>query len=668
MHSTPKEPQVAVVRALRILRRSISKVGAIFHATTIATNMLMGQIGLRPPRCALITTKGFRDILEIGRQRRPELYNLFFERPRVLIPRRLRLEVDERTDYAGRILRRPKNEELALISKRLREMGVESVAISLINSYANPSNEIMIKNWLREELPGLYISVSSEVDNEYREYERTSTTVVNAFLMPVVAGYLGRLREAINEIFPGSKMLIMKSDGGVSDESYVSMMPISIIESGPAAGVIASGFIGGLVGDSNIISFDMGGTTAKSGAILNGRPIITTEYEVAGKIHCGRIVKGSGYPVRYPFIDLAEVSSGGGSIVWVDEAGGLRVGPISAGADPGPACYGLGGEEPTITDAHLILGRIGEETLLGGEMRISVDLARDAFREKVASISGYDIIEAARGAILLANTIMGKILRIVTIERGHDPRDFTMVAFGGAGPMHACPLAEELEIRKIIIPILPGIFSALGLVAAGFKHLYVRPIMRLLSELELDVLIETASMLEKAAEEDLGNLRIPLRDVRFSLYMEARYWGQGYELLVPLGDPRIIRNIDELAELFHRTHRMVYGYDMREEEIELVNIRLEVVGSVGRIRLASLRRGGREDPSSAIKEHRECYFETIDDFAKTPVYFRERLLAGDIIRGPAIIEQYDATTIVYPGWHAIVDAYGNIVLRREGDG
>ncbi len=667
--TTPKNPAKGAIRAINRLERNIlRRTELIFHATTIATNLLLGQLGLDIPKCALITTKGFRDIIEIGRQRRPELYNLFFEKPKPLIPRRFRYEVDERVDPSGRVLRRPSNEEIRRIAEDIRRNNIVSVAISFINSYANPENEKAVEKILRKLIPGIMLSISSEVDNQYREYERTGTTVVNAVLMPVVSEYLRKLDQELSTLCPRGRLLIMKSDGGTSGIEFVSRRPVSIIESGPASGVIASRFIGGLLEERNIISFDMGGTTAKSGAIVDGRPIITTEYEVAGKIHAGRIIKGSGYPVRYPFIDLAEISSGGGSIIWIDKAGGLRVGPISAGADPGPACYGKGGRDPTITDANLVLGRIGETTLLGGEMRIYRDLSLRAFKEKICSISSYDPIEAAAGAIKIANVLMGKILRIVTIERGLDPRDFALVAFGGAGPMHACALAEGLEIRKIIVPKFPGVFSAVGLVVADVKHVYLCPIMRTADQIEIDELCEKFCLLRDNAVKDLSRLGFSSDRITICCYLDMRYRGQGYELLVEIPDIEAMGSIGAIVERFHSKHERVYGYRIEDEDVELVNMRVEAIGLVGGVEFMRIKTRGRENPEEAVKEYRECYFETLDEFIRVPVYDKNKLYAGDTISGPAIVEQYDATTIVYPGWNARVDQYGNIIMRYEKHG
>ena len=658
--STPRRPQKAVMRVLSKISKEYQDIDVIVHATTIATNTLLGQVGLEIPRTALITTKGFRDILEIGRQRRPSLYDLFFEKPKPLIPRRFRFEVNERVDGEGRILRKPSEKELLEIVDKILRAGSLSVAICFINSYLNNENEAYVKKFLERHLKGKFICASYEVDNQYREYERMSTTVVNAVLMPIVTEYLTELEKSIEQVIPRAKFLIMKSDGGVSESRFIAKRPATIIESGPAAGVMATRFLGSILGLTELLSFDMGGTTAKAGTIIDGEPTITTEYEVGGKVHAGRIIKGSGYPVRYSFIDLAEVSSGGGSIVWVDEAGGLRVGPLSAGSDPGPACYGRGGDRPTITDAHMVLGRIEDRFLLGGEIKVEEKLAEKAFRRRVDMM---DPIEASIGAIKIANSTMAKILRIVTIERGLDPRDFVLTAFGGAGPMHACALAGDLGIRRILIPVFSGLFSALGLIATDYRHVYYRSFMRKTSGLELDELIDVFDDLHMEAIKDFSELGVNPNAVVLRDYLNARYYGQGYELLVPV-DPMGMRSIEEVERAFHDMHRRVYGYAMEDFEVEIVNVRVEAIGVVSRITLRKMEKF-KEDPSSAHVGCREVYFESVDSFVVSNIYRREKLVWGNIIEGPAIIESYDSTIVIEPGWIGRVDEYGNIVVERE---
>ncbi|MHA1589142.1 MAG: hydantoinase/oxoprolinase family protein [Candidatus Njordarchaeales archaeon] len=663
--STPRQPEKVVINGLSSLARKFGKsVETIIHATTIATNALLGQIGLELPKTALITTKGFRDVLEIGRQRRPELYNLFFTKPKPLIPRRYRLEITERIEWTGRIITPLREEELKFIIQRIKSEKIVSVAVSLLHSYANPIHEKIIKKKLLEEIPELYVSLSSEVDPEYREFERTSTTVVNAVLMPIIHRYLMDLKKALKKLGLEAPILIMQSSGGVSGVDYCAKFPVTIIESGPAAGVVASVFYSSLIKERNLITFDMGGTTAKAGMIIDGLPIITTEYEVGGKIHAGRVIKGSGYPVRHVFIDLAEVSAGGGSIAWVDAGGALRVGPISAGADPGPACYGKGGENPTVTDANLVLGRLNPKYLLGGDMRIYLDLSLKALREKICEVTGMDVYEAAIGVIRIANSIMSKVLRIVSVERGYDPRDFSLIAFGGAGPMHACALAQELEVYKIIVPPSPGLFSALGLLVTDLKHVLSKSIRKNLDEIDPNALEEEFKELETKGIGILKREGVSEDRIVIHRFADMRYWAQGYELLVPISRPIDEKEIRKLRERFHEVHEKTYGYSMRDEEIEIVNIRVECIGLLSKpvIRPSKRKITTRVSPH----DYREVFFEGINDFIKTPVFLREKLCPGFEYEGPAIIEQYDSTTVVYPGWRFLVDEYENIIIMREG--
>ncbi|MHA1617398.1 MAG: hydantoinase/oxoprolinase family protein [Candidatus Njordarchaeales archaeon] len=662
--STPQQPEKAVVNGLSRLTKELGKnIDFAIHATTIATNALLGQVGLELPKAALITTRGFRDVLEIGRQRRPELYNLFFEKPRPLIPRRYRFEITERISWTGEIIEALKEEELTEIIKKIISEKIVTVAVSLLHSYANPIHEKIIKKRLLEAIPNLYVSLSSEVDPEYREFERTSTTVVNAVLMPLIHRYLTSLENSLRDLEIKSPFLIMQSSGGVASAEYCAKYPVTIIESGPAAGVIASAFYGRVIGENNLITFDMGGTTAKAGMIFDGSPIVTTEYEVGEKVHAGRVIKGSGYPVRHVFIDLAEVSAGGGSIAWVDPGGALRVGPISAGADPGPACYGKGGENPTVTDANLVLGRLNPKYLLGGEMRIYSELSIKAIEKKVCELTGMDVYETASGIIRIANSIMSKVLRIVSIERGHDPRDFSLIAFGGAGPMHACALAEELEVRRIIVPQSPGLFSALGLLVTDLKHVLSKSVRKELWEIDPNALEEEFATLEAEGREILIREGVREDNIVFRRYADMRYWAQGYELLVTVNKPVDEKELKALEKRFHELHRKTYGYSMENENIEIVNIRVECIGLLSKPVLKPANE--RKNVSLKVESYRNVFFEKYNDFVKTPVFWRTRLPAGFEYSGPAIIEQYDSTIVVYPGWKFFVDEYLNIIVERE---
>jgi len=662
--SIPRSPEKGVTDAMRtfFLRESAPSVRMIGHATTIATNALLGQTDLELPKTALITTRGFRDVVEIGRQRRAEVYNLFFRRPPMLVERRLRYEVEERTDSEGNVLVPLNRKDVETALDEVEEEGVAALVVGFINSYANSSNEEEALRIVRKRLPHLHAVASSRISNEYREYERLSTAIVNAVLMPIIDRYISRLASDLKGLGIDAPFYMMQSNGGVATPDVVAERPATIVESGPASGVIAASWLGEVVGESEIISFDMGGTTAKAGAVRGHAPEVLQEYEVAGRVHMGRLVKGSGYPVRYPFIDLAECSAGGGTIARVDEAGALLVGPVSAGADPGPACYGRGGTRPTITDANLILGRLNPHSLLGGQMSIFPDKARQAMEQLGEQLhTGTD--DAAVSITEIANSMMSKILRIVSIERGFDPRRFALVAFGGAGPMHACALAEELHMSRIVVPPSPGMFSALGLLTADLFHDSKRAIMKRTDALNPSELEKRFQEMEVEGRRTLSAEGVDPRDMRFVRLLDMRYYRQSFELTVEAVEPFDENALRSACSAFHGRHRDVYGYSVEDEPIEVVNALLRAVGLIPRPHPKQLA------PSSGKilpRERRRVYFETTSSWEETPVFDREKMRAGDTFVGPAIVEQYDATAVIYPGWGASVDVYGDMILRRRG--
>jgi N-methylhydantoinase A len=665
--STPRKPADAVIETFKDFLRRVKpeKVSTLTHASTIAVNALLGQLELELPKLALITTKGFRDILEIGRQRRHELYNLFVQRPRMLIPRKRRYEVDERTGPEGEVLEPLNTEAVRFLAARLKRENVEAVAIALLHSYMNPKHEREIRNVLQEVCPEIFVTSSSEIAPEHREFERTSTAVVNACLMPIVSVYMNDLSDRLRKLGVLAPLCVMQSSGGIATKDVITKKPVSMVESGPAAGVIASSFYGKMLKIENIISFDMGGTTAKAGTVRHGTSEVVTEYEVAGKVHSGRIVKGSGYPVRFSFLDLAECSAGGGTIAWVDRGGALRVGPLSAGADPGPVCYGKGGEKPTVTDANLILGRLNPNYMLGGRMKIFPDLAKESVKKENCEKTGLGLTEAAAGILRIVNSSMAKILRIVSVERGHDPRKFTLNSFGGAGPMHACALAEELHISNVIVPINPGLFSALGLLTADFTYGLVKAIMKTANDVKLNDIETMFKKMQAEGMKVLESQKVKPSNMTFLRQLDMRYFGQGYELTVPVLAPLTREEFDRVIESFHSKHEAVYGYAVRGENVELVNARLVAVGIVTKPRLTKQKLFEREPAAGALLTTRDVFFEKYEDSVKCPVYIREKLKPGNLISGPAVIEQYDATTVVYPDWKARVDIFGNLLMTFE---
>jgi len=636
--STPSKPEDAIIGALESYRGRSKDVKLISHATTLATNALLTRTSLA--KTALITNDGFRDILEIGRQRRAEIYNLYNRRPQPLVKRAYRFGVRGRIGHDGSELERLDKIAVAKIAARLVQEKFESVAVSFLNSYVNPIHELQARRILKKCFRGS-ISLSSDVNREYREYERASTTVVNAALSPLISDYLERLKTKLDLWEFRCGLYVMNSDGGVNTFRHASQYPISIIESGPAAGVLASCYLARRLGIERAISFDMGGTTAKVGTILSGEPDLSYEFEAAGKTHSGRSIKGSGYPVRYPFIDLAEVSAGGGSIAWVDEGGTIKVGPQSAGADPGPAAYGRGGREPTITDANVISGKINPDYLLGGRMKIFSELAFKAMNERIAGKVKMDTHDVADGVLRIANNSMAKAISIVSVERGRDPRDFSMIAFGGAGPLHACDLAEEMSIKKIIVPEHPGLFSAFGLLTVDISREFSLPIMS--TNLNPDERLEELRRKGKRELEEEN-----LSGISFEDFLDLRYKGESYELTLPYERAMDVR------KKFEEKHRLFYGY-ISDDAVELVNVRVRAISKIQKISMKEdkeIRHRAEPDRERTMRVARRA--------AKVPVYNRDALRPGSFEGGPCVIEEYDSTTVVNSGWSWVVDSLRNV--------
>ncbi|MGA2199283.1 MAG: hydantoinase/oxoprolinase family protein [Nitrososphaerales archaeon] len=651
VQSTPRDPQTAFDKSLaRFWEEGVhpEEVSNVVHVTTMASNQLLGQMRLELPRCALVTTKGFRDVLEIGRQNRQEVYNLFFQKPRPLVPRHWRFEIDERVDSEGRVLRRAGEEELRILAKRLKRERIECVAVCFLNSFANASNETKAKAVLEGE--GLDVHISSRVDPELREYERTSTTVVNALLAPLFSRYLSGIEESLRKEGVSAPLQVLTSAGGLVEGWQAAEKPITSIESGPAAGVIATAEVARTLGLRKVISFDMGGTTAKAGTVVNGDVSTVPEMEVGGRSNRGRTVKGSGYPVRCPSIDLAEVSAGGGTIIGADPAGGVVVGPTSAGADPGPACYGKGGTLPTLTDANLLLGRLGE-SLLGGTFRLDRRAARRALGE-IGERAGLDPFDLAVSAVSIINTQMAKAIDIVTVERGLNPRDFSLVAFGGAGPMHAAEVAELVGVESVIVPPVPGLFSALGMLMTGNRYDEVVPKVGLLEDVAGEIEPSFLSM-----EEALRQRLSPGRDekVRFERSVDLRYYRQGYEINVKAPRPF---NIEAALAAFRRRHMQVYNFVHEGGRVESVALRLTMTTP-----RPGLDIGKVSSPSGAGSPHRRaCRFGGAP--RTVSVYQRNGLGEVRGLDGPAIIEEYDSTTVIPPGWRLQSVDSGCLVLRR----
>jgi N-methylhydantoinase A len=632
--STPPNYDAAVVEAVGGLADGTPITGVV-HGTTVATNAVLERRGALT---ALVTTEGFRDVLELRRLRIPRMYEPFWRKPEPLVPRRLRLEIGERMAADGEVLRPLDEAEARAVAARLREAGVESVAVCLLHSYLWPEHEQQLGAILREELPGVAVSLSSEILREQREYERSATTVVNAYVRPLMEQYVGDIRHGLDRSGVEAPLTIMQSSGGVMSADDAKLRPVLALESGPAAGVVAAMGMARRLGYANAIAFDMGGTTAKASLIENGAVSRGREYEVGGSLSAGsRLMRGAGELLRIPTIDIAEVGAGGGSLAWLDPAGGLQVGPRSAGADPGPACYGRGGEEPAVTDANVFLGYIPEGPLADGQIVVSRELAARAL-ERVATRLAISLDEIANGIHAIANARMTRALRSVSSEKGRDPREFALIAYGGAGPVHALGLAEELGCRTVLVPALAGLFSSLGL-------LYARPEFHAVRTCHIDARAITGAELDAV----FGELQVEGEE--FVRSAELRYGGQTWEIEVGAADPV---DLDALIAAFEDEHERLYG--IRGEAGAPIEIRALRLAGLGRS--SAVERLSLADEFVARAETRETVL------GELPV--RTRASIGETPEpGPMLIDEYDTTVVVRPGWTVRRDAATEtLVLER----
>jgi N-methylhydantoinase A len=657
--TTPADFGVAVVEgvaaALETERVRAAEVAVLAHATTVVTNALLENKGAR---AGFIATRGFRDLLELRRSSRSDLYDLFQDGPAVLVPRRWRFEITERIDAQGQVVTPLAEAEIPTLIAAIRAAGLQTIAVSLLFSFLSDAHERRLGEMLRNALPEVQVFLSCEVLPEIREFERASTTAVCAYVGPLLAGYLSRLQVALRELgLP--QLLVMGSSGGVFDVAEGLRMPAMAVESGPAAGVMAAALAGRQLRRPDLISFDMGGTTAKASLIAGGEVAVTADYEVGGAGHAKRWLQGTGHPIRVPVIDLAEVSAGGGSIAWVDPGGALKVGPGSAGADPGPAAYGRGGTQATVSDANVVLGTLDRQALLGGRLKIDLAAAESAVA-RVGAKLGLDAVQTAARIIDVVNANMAEALRIVSIERGYDPRGFALIAFGGAGPVHAVALAEELAIPEVIIPPAPGAFSALGLVASDLKRDYARTLYADLATLDPARVAAVLGGMADSGQAMLAAARVPEGRRELRRFADVRYRRQAYEMTVPIPDgPITLDTFSAIEAAFHQRHEQTYGHANRGEGVTLVTLRLSAVG-----RLPGLQIRQPHDGSvRKIRERRVCWRGS--GFVATPVHWRDGLAPGEGIAGPAIIEAMDSTIVIPAGWAALIDEFGYVRMERS---
>jgi N-methylhydantoinase A len=650
----------AIVDGLREVFRESGLGGKaieeIRHGTTVASNAILEHKGART---GLITTEGFRDVLEIRTLRMPRMYDIGWTKPPPLVERYLRQTVDERINAAGEVERAldPRDAERA-VDALLAEK-VEAIAVCLLHSFSNPAHELLIKNIVTKKAPALPYSISCEVLPEIKEYERTSTTVVNAYVMPIVASYLRALRKGLDSAGVPARLLLMQSNGGLTTDGAAAARPMHIIESGPAGGVVGAQALARAKQLPKIITFDMGGTTAKASMVEDGEVTRAAEYSVGAGIMIGsRLLTGAGYMLKVPAIDLAEVGAGGGSLVWIDPAGALQIGPESAGAAPGPVCYGKGGETPTVTDANLLLGYLNPQHLVGGAVKLNPGKAEKAFAEKIAAPLRMPLEQAAYGAHLIAASNMIRAIKAVSTERGRDPREFALFAFGGNGPVFAAGMAAALGMKRILVPPSAGLFSSFGLLYADVEHHYGRTLRRLLRKTKVQDIERAWDALAKQALDQLAIEGFTGKAAKIRRSAALHYQGQTYELTIPVPDGPI--DVDQLEEAFGREHEKTYGHRAgADEPVELVAIQL--VGQGVREGTSVPQRVRPTRPEPAPPPPRKAYFGPQRGWLDTPVLRRSDL--AEHRTGPLIIEEYDATCVVPPGARAELDAGGNILIE-----
>ncbi|MBI4317161.1 MAG: hydantoinase/oxoprolinase family protein [Chloroflexi bacterium] len=652
--TTPADRSEGVMRGLRDLAEQcgasladfLAGVEMIVHATTATTNAILTNTGVKT---GLLTTYGFRDALEMRRGIKEEIYDNKYPHPKPLVPRRLRLPVRERVSDRGEVLAPVPEEDIQAAAARFRAHGVQAVAVCLLNSYANTQNEVVAAALLAREMPDAYVTVSTELLPEIRFYERVSTTVMNAYLGPILAGYLGLLKQKLLDAGFRGTLLIMKANGGVMSAEQAMKTATGTALSGPAAGAVAGAAYAELQGYKDCITVDMGGTSLDVALIKDGAPVVVSDASI------------NRYRVALPMVDVHSVGAGGGSIAWIDEGGLLRVGPQSAGADPGPACYSFGGQDATVTDADLELGYLNPDYFLGGRMRLRQELAREAIRRRVAEPLGLDLLQAAAGIYQVVNVNMAAAVKEVTIKRGYDPRDFPLVVAGGAGPVHAAMIAAELEVPIIIIPRHSSIFTAGGVLLSDLKHDYTRTFFGILDEMDLAQLARVCGEMEEEGRAALASEGVSAERMEMAYALSVRYVGQYHEVEVPTSREAVrAGDLKALEGEFHRAHDRIFGYCLEGQPVELVNVRLTCVGRMPRLRFPEAP--ARPEGHLPVKGRRPIFLPAEHRMAEVDVWDGDQMGCGDEVHGPAVIEQVTTTILVPTGYRVRCDCYGNYVM------
>ena len=645
---TAVEPSQGVLEVIRKDKLPLPEVNLFVHGTTLGINAVLQKKGART---GLITTRGFRDVLEIARMDRPDMYNITYQKPPTLVPRELRLEVDERINARGDILRPLDKSGVLHALEIFRRHQVQAVAVCLLHSYANPSHEEAIGEILAQEAPELYVTLSHQIMREYYEYERTMSAVMNSYIQPLVEGYLDGLQKALQTQGFSERFLLLRSSGGAMSYTEARESPIFTLMSGPAGGVLGASRLSALTGLPNLITADGGGTSFDVSLVVNGQPRVTSETMIEG------------YKLLLPILDIRSIGAGGGSIAAVDAGGALQVGPQSAGGNPGPICYGRGGDQPTVTDAALCMGVLDPEYFLGGEMRLDYAAAHAAIDSKIAKPLRLDVAQASSGIFAIAETKMAGAIREITIEKGFDPRDFALLAFGGSGPFFGCNLARRCDIGKVVIPVAPANFSAMGMLMSDLVHHYSRTLVMDLKDATASLIESTFRDLEVLGESALDADGSAAKDRQIFRSLDMRYFGQGgHSVTVPLDRGKFTDEQRERLEAsFHQLHESTYGH-RTDEPVQIVHFRVQALGQVEKPEMKPIRTGS-EDASHAIKQRRNVYWRELNGATPWPVYDRSKLLGGNRFTGPAIVEEPSATTVVGPGDKVTVGTYGDLIIE-----
>lgn len=650
--TTPPNFEQGVIDVIEKSGVDPKSIQTFIHGTTVIINALTERKGVKT---GLITTAGFRDVLEIARGNRPDLFNLRYKKPEPFVERYLRQEVTERMNQLGEEIVPLDEDRIKVLVDYFKKEGVDAIAVAYLHAYKNPAHEIRTVELINELWPEAAVTASHEVTKEWREYERTNTAVLNSYVKPIASSYIDRLNARLSELGTGDLRYIMQSNGGTTTFEQAKKTPINMVESGPVAGIYGAAYLGEILGEKNIIAFDIGGTTAKCSLIVEGEVKVSTDYYIEKDEY------NAGYPIKTPVVDIVEIGNGGGSIAWIDEGGALKVGPQSAGSVPGPVAYGQGGTEPTTTDANLLTGRLSPKNF-----DYNVDMAKveEAIKTKVADRFEMKPEDGALGMIRIANSNMLNALKLISVRKGYDPRDFTLVAFGGGGSMHAPALARELGVRKVVVPVASPVFSAWGMLMTDLRHDYIQTYIARVNGLDLDGFNKEWDELARMATAQFAEENIEKENIRFMRFADMRYAGQEHTVKVPLASgPVTPESLTQLIADFHELHEKNYTFKLEEAETEIVNLHLTAFGSVEKPALKKLQlKGGTA--KDALKEKRPVYYEQ-DGWVDTVVYNRSKLEPGMAFSGPAVIEEQAAVTVIYPDQKASIDEYGNLIIETE---